>query len=63
MSRETVPGTKRGRVTEVLAELNPAPTDHIYACGLDKMIEEVLGRFMDCGVPREQLHRECFFTG
>jgi len=63
VSRETVPGAKRGRVTDVLAELNPAPSDHIYACGLDKMIEEVLGCFTENGVPREQLHRECFFTG
>jgi ferredoxin-NADP reductase len=53
---------KTGRLTDHLSEINIHPDTHIYACGLDKMIEQALSHFRDCGLPESQLHSECFFT-
>ncbi len=52
----------QGRITQVLPNLHFTRDTHVYACGLDKMIEEVLGYFSERGLPEAQLHRECFFT-
>ncbi|WFB34721.1 FAD-binding oxidoreductase [Kiritimatiellota bacterium B12222] len=50
------------RVTDVLDQVEYHDETHIYACGLDQMIETVLGYFADKGIPAQRLHRECFFT-
>ncbi|MGA0333746.1 MAG: ferredoxin--NADP reductase [Kiritimatiellia bacterium] len=55
-------GETPGRITEHLPRIRFTGQTHVYACGLDRMIEEVLGYFAEQGLPESQLHRECFFT-
>ena len=62
LSQSQCEGYRPGRVTQVLSEIQISPQTHIYACGLDRMIEEVMAFFSNKGIPGHQLHRECFFT-
>jgi len=63
LSKSTDPQYENGRVTRILDEVVYSENTHFYACGLDRMIEEVLGYFSSKGVDESRLHRECFFTG
>jgi ferredoxin-NADP reductase len=54
---------KTGRLTDHLTEIRIEAHTHIYACGLDRMIEQVTAHFRERGLPESQLHSECFFTG
>lgn len=62
LSQAQCEGYKPGRITQGLSDIQITPQTHIYACGLDRMIEEVMGFFTNKGIPGQQLHRECFFT-
>lgn len=62
LSQSTAPGYQSGRFTRILPGIEIRPDSHIYACGLDRMIEEVMAYFSGQGIPDAQLHRECFFT-
>lgn len=53
---------KTGRLTDHLSDITVESTTHIYACGLDKMIEQAFSHFRNRGLPEAQLHSECFFT-
>lgn len=53
---------KTGRLTGHLSGIRIETHTHIYACGLDQMIEQVLSHFRKRGLPESQLHSECFFT-
>ncbi len=61
VSRETVPGTHGGRITELFDRIRIDPTAHYYACGLDTMIDDVAVYLEGRGIPCTHLHRECFF--
>lgn len=52
----------RGRLTERLDEVPIGPDTHYYACGLDRMIEDVAAFLSAHGVTEDRIHRECFFT-
>lgn len=62
LSQSEAEGFRSGRITNMLTEISWTPETHIYACGLDRMIEEVAAYFTSRGLPGNQLHRECFFT-
>lgn len=53
---------RRGRVTDVVPEIDINSTPHFYLCGLDAMIEEVTTMLKARGVPDSRIHTECFFT-
>lgn len=62
VSREVVPGTHHGRVTDLLETMaTPADCDY-YLCGLDAMIDEVTILLERRGVDITRIHRECFFN-
>jgi ferredoxin-NADP reductase len=63
LSRGNAPGCLPGRLTDRLAEIPLRGEPHVYACGLDRMIEQVCAHFTARGLPTTHLHRECFFTG
>jgi ferredoxin-NADP reductase len=54
---------RSGRITSCLQEIPLLPEAHYYACGVDRMIEEVAAGLMKRGVDEDRIHRECFFTG
>ncbi|MDF3128037.1 FAD-binding oxidoreductase [Kiritimatiellaeota bacterium B1221] len=62
LSQSQHPEWRTGRISHILSEVNFTEATHVYACGLDRMIEEVLGYFSSQGLAESQLHRECFFT-
>lgn len=62
VSRQRVPGTRHGRVTELLADLELPLNHHAYLCGLDVMIGEVSRFLRERGMPEDRIHTECFFT-
>lgn len=51
-----------GRITDLLSGVPVEPGIHYYACGLDRMIEEVSAHLKTRGVEETRIHRECFFT-
>jgi len=50
------------RLNQALSPDLLTPSYHVYACGVDVMIEEVMRWAELQGVPEDHLHRECFFT-
>ena len=58
------PGSWReGRLTQALEETSPPAGSHLYACGLDAMIDDVAAWAERLsGQETPPLHRECFFT-
>ncbi len=63
LSRETAAGYHAGRLTLALETIPLEEGVHIYACGLDRMIEASFEILHRRGVPAERFHRESFFTG
>ncbi len=62
VSRQVVPGTTHGRVTDLLESLTVEPKCHFYLCGLDAMINTV-GNWLEArGVDPFSIHREVFFN-
>ena len=55
-------GDSPGRITDELSQITFTQGTHVYACGLDRMIEQVLGYFKEQGLEESHLHREVFFT-
>ncbi|MEX2608232.1 MAG: FAD-binding oxidoreductase [Kiritimatiellia bacterium] len=53
---------RTGRLTEQLDSIDVHPDTHVYACGLDLMIEQAASHFQTRGLPESRFHRECFFT-
>lgn len=62
ISREEVPGTHHGRVTDLLGELPEEEGVHFFLCGLDAMIDDVSDFLEERGVALQRIHRECFFN-
>jgi len=62
VSREAVPGTHHGRVTDVLEAVPVHANHHYYLCGLDAMIDETTAWLERRGVDITHIHRECFFN-
>ena len=62
LSQFTHPEYSTGRLTQALSEVAVHEHTHIYACGLDQMIDEVMVFFKQKGLPESNLHSECFFT-
>lgn len=61
VSRETVPGHRQGRVTDLLSEWNIRRDTQVYLCGLESMINEVGERLQALGIDLFNIHREVFF--
>lgn len=61
ISRQSIPDIHRGRVTDLLPNLNLHPDLHFYLCGLDSMIEQVSQWLQEAGIPGENIHHEIFF--
>ena len=62
VSREDIPGTHHGRITDLLGDVPVNGDIHYYLCGLDSMIDEVCINLESRGVPLNHIHRECFFN-
>ncbi len=62
VSRESVPETHHGRVTDLLDQLPIGPDVHYYLCGLDAMIDQVSDWLEARGTDLVRIHRECFFN-
>ena len=62
VSRQAVPNTFHGRVSDLLESLTMKPRVHYYLCGLDAMIDTV-GEWLETrGVDPFRIHREVFFN-
>jgi ferredoxin-NADP reductase len=61
ISRERNPGFFKGRVTDLLYDMNFDKDTHFYLCGLDAMIEEVTNWLESNGIDPINIHREVFF--
>lgn len=61
ISRERVPGLFKGRVTDLLYDMNFKQDTHFYLCGLDAMIEEMTNWLESNGIDPINIHREVFF--
>ncbi|NQV32352.1 MAG: hypothetical protein HQ515_06635, partial [Phycisphaeraceae bacterium] len=62
VSRQVVPGTCHGRVSDLLESLTVEPRSHFYLCGLDAMINTVGDWLETRGVDPFSIHREVFFN-
>jgi len=51
-----------GRLLQGLESLVLEEGVHVYACGLDRMIEDSAEILRGRGLPEDRFHRECFFT-
>ena len=62
VSREDGVPHHHGRLSDLFKEVSVDTKTHFFACGLDAMVEEVTSMLQQRGVPREQIHGECFFN-
>lgn len=55
-------GYRSGRITDGLYKIELPSNLHVYACGVDRMIEESKKILTARGLPESNFHQECFFS-
>lgn len=62
ISREVIPGTHHGRVTDLLDQAGITAETPVYLCGLDAMVDDAVRWLAHHGLTSNRIHVEVFFS-